>query len=96
MVMNTSERASVRLSRFFRNPRTGEITVGQSPNTPILLWTGARGLALVWDTHAQALRRVAAGALVFWALDEALRGESPFRRVLGAGVLTFEVARFVR
>jgi hypothetical protein len=94
--MTTSVRPPSSLSRFFRNPNTGEIAVGQSPNASILLWTGARGLALVWHTREQALRRVAAAALVFWALDEALRGDSPFRRVLGAGVLTFEIVRLVR
>lgn len=84
------------LSRFFRNPRSGDVVVAQAPNAAILLWLGARGLALVWDEHEQELRWIGTGALMVWALDEVARGASPFRRVLGALVLGFQVVALVR
>ncbi len=92
-VMTTSRSI---LSRFFRNPRSGEIVVAQPPNAAIVMWLVARGLALVWDGRDQELRWLGSGALMVWALDELARGASPFRRSLGAIVLGFEVFVLVR
>jgi hypothetical protein len=33
------------------------------------------------------------GALVVWSLDELLRGANPFRRLMGAAVLTVQAVR---
>jgi len=38
---------------------------------------------------------LAGGALLVWALDEVVRGASPFRRVLGAVILCAQLARLV-
>ena len=38
-------------------------------------------------TRATAVEGIRHGALLVWALDEVVRGASPFRRVLGAVVL---------
>ena len=40
-----------------------------------------------------ALNAVMIATLVWWAADEVLRGVNPWRRFLGAGVLTFAVVR---
>jgi hypothetical protein len=45
--------------------------------------------------HATAINGVRRGALLVWALDEVVRGASPFRRVLGAVVLAAQVASLV-
>jgi hypothetical protein len=42
--------------------------------------------------QATAVDGVRHGALLVWALDEVVRGASPFRRVLGAVVLVAQVA----
>jgi hypothetical protein len=39
---------------------------------------------------------VATGAIVVWALDEVIRGVNPWRRLLGAVVLTLSVVSAVR
>ena len=39
------------------------------------------------------LADVGMGALIVWALDELVRGVSPFRRLLGAVVLTGQLVR---
>ena len=67
----------------------GRLVVGQFPNPALAVWLGA----LVWGrlgapaADAAALDGVRFGALFVWALDELLRGASPFRRLLGAVVL---------
>lgn len=85
-----------KLPAFFRNPRTGEVVLGQPPNAAILLWFAARVLSLVWEDRAQELRWIGSGALIVWAVDELVRGASPFRRVLGAVVLGFQLVALIR
>ena len=70
---------------FFRNPETREVVVAQRPNLPLavfILATVAR-----WIVHWSWLSIVAGLALAIWAILEIVRGDSPFRRVLGAVVL---------
>ncbi len=74
----------------FRNRQTGEITVGQPPNAPVVICVIAFGSR--WLFHppgmlSTALGAIGTGAAVFWAGDELLRGVNPWRRVIGAAVL---------
>lgn len=91
----TDERPGL-VSRFFRNPRTGAVVVAQAPNTPILTWLAATLIALAWDDRATELGWIGRGALLVWAIDEVVRGASPFRRVLGAVVLAFQLTALIR
>ena len=69
--------------------RRGRLAVAQWPNAALWVWLAARGLgwAGLTSLDEQTLRGIGTGALMVWALDEVLRGASPFRRVLGAVVL---------
>ncbi len=87
---------SARLSSgswWFRSP-DGRLTLWQFPNPALCVWM----LALVLgrfelsDNHANAVDGVRRGALLVWALDEVVRGASPFRRLLGAVVLAAQLA----
>jgi hypothetical protein len=76
---------------FFRNRRTGERTVFQAPNLSLATFVVAR--LVLWIVRPEgdartAVDAVGTAALVWWAGDEVLRGVNPFRRLLGAGVLT--------
>lgn len=42
--------------------------------------------------HATAVDGVRHGSLLVWALDELVRGTTPFRRVLGAVVFVAQLA----
>lgn len=83
--------------KFFRNPKTGEVVIAQFPNPPLWLYLVATAARLVFDpsgTAADVLSIVAGVGLVTWAVLEVGRGDSPFRRVLGAAVLVaFVVGR---
>jgi hypothetical protein len=68
----------VRWTGFFRNPGTGRLVIAQWPNPP--LWASLGATLLGWTL-------VAFVALVVWSVLEIWKGESPFRRVLGAVVL---------
>jgi hypothetical protein len=71
--------------------------VGQLPNPALGVWMAA--LVLGWfelsDRHATAVDGVRDGALLVWALDELVRGASPFRRLLGGVVLTAQLVALV-
>lgn len=80
---------------LFRNPKTGKLVIAQWPNLPLGLFIAAgvvRRLTSPEGTAGTALSVVAGIGLVWFAGDEVLRGESRFRRILGAVVLvTFVV-----
>lgn len=83
---------------FFRNRRTGAITIVQVPNIPLWVFLGASALRSLLDPAGIAdtvLTGVAAVALLIWAADELARGVNPWRRVLGASVLMSQLAGLV-
>jgi len=80
-------------SWWFRSS-DGRLTLWQPPNPALLVWLAAVALGLLdlspaHDTQVSGVRH---GALLVWALDELVRGASPFRRVLGAVVLVGQLA----
>ncbi len=79
--------------RVFRDA-DGRVVVGQWPNAAITVWAVGTGVRLVVDLDRpgdRLLAGVATGALVVWALDELVRGATVFRRLLGAGVLGYQL-----
>ena len=82
-------RATPRQPGWWVRDRRGRLAVAQWPNAALGVWLAARVLAGAGLTSLdeQTLRGIGTGALVVWALDEVLRGASPFRRVLGTVVL---------
>jgi len=80
------------MGRFFRDA-SGRIVVVQLPNPALWVWLSATALRWsAYDARDTELRWIGTGALIVWALDELVRGASPFRRVLGAVVLAVQVA----
>lgn len=78
------------LEWLFRNRETGELTIAQRPNGPLLVVLAAWALRWVLDPSGavDTVLAVTAGvALVIWALDELIRGVNPWRRLLGGAVL---------
>ena len=87
------------IPRFFRNPQTGEVVIAQPPNLPLWIFLAATVVRIVVHPHGAAgtaVSIVGAIALAWWAILEITKGESPFRRVLGAVVLvTMVVGRLL-
>lgn len=82
------------MSRFFRNPDTGRIVIAQWPNLPLWIYLGAVVVRTMFSPEGRVdtvVSAVGAVGLAWWAIDEVLRGESPFRRVLGGVVLAMLV-----
>ena len=83
----------------FRSRETGRIAIVQWPNLTLIVFVVARALdALLhpgtpWST---VLRGVGTVAIVWWSVDELVRGVNPWRRLLGAGVLVVQVVGLVR
>ena len=75
----------------------GRCVVGQLPNPALGVWMAAAVLG--WfelsSRRAAVVDGVRAGALLVWALDEVVRGVNPFRRLLGAVVLTAQLVALV-
>lgn len=83
------------IDRFFRNPETGRLTIVQAPNLPLAIFLVATAVRLVLHpegTVGTAVSIVGTASLVWWSVDEIARGDSPFRRVLGAVVLAATLA----
>ena len=80
---------------IFRNQATGKLAVFQFPNPA--MWVFIIATALRWspyDARDAELRWIGSGALIVWGLDELVRGQAPWRRLLGAGVLAWQLAHF--
>lgn len=75
----------------------GRLTLWQWPNPALCVWLVT--LVLGWFqlsvAHAVAVAGIRHGALLVWALDEVVRGASPFRRTLGAVILAGQLATLV-
>ena len=74
------------LDWFVRDPRSGKRVVAQLPNVPILLFIAsliARRFVEDGTTLEVLLAWAGTIALAWWAVDETVRGQSPFRRLLG-------------
>jgi hypothetical protein len=67
------------------------------PNPALCVWmfTLVLGRFELSAAHATAVAGIRHGALLVWALDEVLRGTSPFRRTLGAVILATQLASLV-
>ena len=90
---------SVRLTSaawWFRSS-DGRLTLWQLPNPALCVWlvTLVLGRFDLSAEHTTAVDGVRHGALLVWALDEVVRGASPFRRLLGAVVLAAQLASLV-
>ena len=75
----------------------GRLTLWQLPNPALCVWLvtlvlGRFDLSVADKAAVDGVRR---GALLVWALDEVVRGASPFRRVLGAVVLAAQLVSLV-
>jgi hypothetical protein len=79
---------------FFRDRKAGRITVAQFPNIALGVFLAASVLG--WLVHGNdTLRVIAAGALIWWAADEIIRGVNPWRRLLGGAVLAGQIINLV-
>lgn len=75
---------------LFADRRTGRIVIGQPPNLLMLVFLAATASRLAEGRRGAAgaaIRGVQAGSLGLWALDEALRGVNPARRIGGAALV---------
>ncbi len=81
---------------FFEDRETGKITIAQFPNWPLFAIAGG-WLVGALAADGSTLERVAHIAVVllwlYWGADELVRGVNPWRRLLGAGVILWQLAR---
>jgi hypothetical protein len=84
-----------RLDTFFKD-RSGRLVLWQAPNPAIWVFLAVAVLRRTpYDGRDSELRWIGAGALIVWGLDELIRGASPFRRLLGAIVLAWQLWRLL-
>jgi hypothetical protein len=97
-VIATRERVTDSFNWLFRSRDNGRLTIMQWPNLALAIditITVARRLMHTHGAIDQTLRWTGAAALVWWCLDEIIRGVNPFRRALGIVVLARLVLRIV-
>jgi hypothetical protein len=90
MVDPTDQTAAMKVFDWaFRDRSTGRIVIAQWPNVPLAIWIAASVLRALIDPADTTPYDVVAGlALTWWSVDEIVRGVNPWRRFLGAVVLT--------
>jgi hypothetical protein len=79
---------------IFRNRETGEITIAQMPNAPLLVFLAAwllRAVIQPTGTFDTVLAVVAVGALLVWGALELVWGVNPWRRFLGGVVIAGQI-----
>lgn len=83
---------------WFRDRRTGRITVAQAPNIPLWIFIATVVARAVVSNGSgrTALDWIATLSLGWWSLDELFRGVNPWRRLLGLVVAGFLVAGLFR
>lgn len=84
---------------LLRSRDTGRITIVQAPNPALWLFIAAAVLRSLLDPSGgfrTALDAVATAALVWWAVDEIVRGVNPWRRLLGGAVLAGQLLKYLR
>ncbi|HJQ07503.1 MAG TPA: hypothetical protein VJ872_18785 [Nocardioides sp.] len=86
---STPQRSRLSSASWWFRSKDGRLAVAQPPNPALAVWFAALvlGTLPLAPSHATTVTGIQRGALVVWALDEVVRGASPFRRVLGALVL---------
>ena len=83
----------------FRSRVDGRIVVVQLPNLSLWIFVVARVVGAFLDagtkpaTGAQVVGTV---AIVWWGVDELVRGVNPWRRFLGATVLVLQLVALLR
>ena len=80
---------------MFRSRETGKVVIVQALNIPLGIFFVAaaiRRFAGLEGTPRTAVEVIAFVSIMWWAIDEILRGVNPFRRLLGAAVATVTVA----
>ena len=83
---------------WFENRKTGELTVAQLPNWPLLAIGAAALIQRIVDdgSRIQAITGFVGPLLwIYWAGDEMIRGVNPWRRVLGVLMLLWQISRVV-
>lgn len=79
---------------WFENRETGEITIAQRPNWPLVTiglgWLVGR-IAEDGSSVARVTAGVVTGLWLYWGAEEALRGVNPWRRVLGVAVVIWQL-----
>ena len=81
---------------FFRNRRTGSITVAQVPNPP--MWIFLAAVLVRWTVPMDVplsdwIEGIALVSLSWWAFSEVRWGVNPWRRLLGLGGFAIVIVR---
>ena len=80
---------------MFRSRETGKVVVIQPLNISLGIFFVAAAIRRFADlegTARTAVEVVAFASLMWWSVDEILRGVNPFRRILGAVVAIVTIA----
>ena len=80
---------------LFASRADGRIVIAQWPSLALWIFLAALAIGEVVPPGAAGtlVRMVGTVSLVVWAIDEILRGVNPWRRLLGAAVLSWLCAK---
>lgn len=81
-------------SQWLLRSADGRLTLWQFPNPALGVWLVTLLLSAfdLSDARRTQIQGIGRGALIVWAVDEILRGASPFRRLLGTAILIAQLS----
>ncbi|MEL6981740.1 MAG: DUF1990 domain-containing protein, partial [Actinomycetota bacterium] len=83
---------------WFEDRRTGRLVVGQFPNWPLFAIGAAtvvRRLSEAGGAVNDGASWLTSGLWLYWGGDELVRGVNPWRRLIGAGVVGWQIVRLL-
>lgn len=81
--------------RFFKDKK-GRVVIVQSPNLPIIGWVVLRVMSeFIAGNAKQIIGGAASGLLLIWAILEIVKGDSGFRKLLGATVFVVLLCSYI-
>lgn len=80
--------------RWWLRSADGRLALWQFPSPALWVWLATLALSTVHFSteHRTQVQGIGHGALIVWAVDEIVRGASPFRRLLGTVILIGQLA----
>ena len=84
---------------LFEDRTSGRIVIAQWPNLPLWIFIAAFVVQLVLHPAGRIgliIAVVGGLGLIWWAVDELIRGVNPWRRILGALVLALVAYQWLR
>lgn len=91
-----TDKAHQTFSWFFKD-KSGKVIILQWPNQSFALWLSLKIFLNIFPAyHHTLLSQFSSTVLIYWSLLETIKGDSNFRKLLGASVFTITTIGLIK